>query len=54
MFQVGQLVRVLEPFADSFPGAHEITAITVHEDGQIACELNGDGAFDPKYLEAVE
>lgn len=54
MFTVGQLVRVLEPFTDSFPDVYEIAEVITHEDGQVACVLVGDGAFDPKYLEAAE
>lgn len=54
MLQVGQLVRVLPPFADSFTGEFTITEIITHEDGQIACVLGDAGAFAPEYLEAAE
>lgn len=54
MFTVGQLVRVLEPFADSFPGKHEVTEVITHPDGQVAFILGDAGAFAAQYLEAVE
>lgn len=54
MFAVGDLVRVLPPFADSFPDNYEIVEVITHEDGQVACILDCDSAFDPKYLELAE
>jgi hypothetical protein len=54
MFQVGQLVRVLEPFADSFPGEYEVTEVITHPDGQVAFILDEAGAFAAQYLEGVE
>lgn len=54
MFEVGQLVRVLSPFSDSFPDTYEVTEVITHEDGQVACVLGDAGAFAPNYLEAVE
>jgi|GEM_PF-3736390 len=53
MLSVGQLVRVLPPFAESFPGEHEITEVIEHEDGQIAYVLGDLGAFAPQFVEAV-
>jgi hypothetical protein len=53
MFEVGQVVRVLEPFAGSFPGEYSITEIRTHEDSQVAYILGEIGAFDQKFLEAV-
>ena len=52
--EVGQIVRVLPPFAESFPDTYEIVEVINNDDGQIACAIAGDGAFDPKYVEAVE
>jgi len=54
IFEVGQMVRVLPPFAESFPEIYAITQVHQHEDGQVACILGEAGAFDPKFLEAVE
>lgn len=54
MFSAGQLVRVLPPFADIFPGEYEITEVITHEDGQVACILGDLGGFAPQYLEAAE
>ena len=54
MFEVGQKVRVLPPFEESFPETYEITEVHQHEDGQVAYILGEAGAFDPLYLEAVE
>lgn len=53
MLSAGQLVRVLPPFAESFPGEHEITEVIEHEDGQIAYVLGDLGAFAPQFVEAV-
>lgn len=54
MFQVGQKVRVLSPFAESFPDQYEIVAVITDEDGQIAYDLGGIGAFAPQFVEIVE
>jgi hypothetical protein len=53
MLTVGQLVRVLPPFADSFPGEHEITEVIQHDDGQVAYVLGDLGGFAPEYVEAA-
>ena len=53
MLEVGHLVRVLPPFAESFPGEYEITEVIHHEDGQIAYVLGELGGFAPIYVEAV-
>jgi hypothetical protein len=52
--KAGHRVRVLPPFADSFPGEFTITEVITHEDGQTACVLGEAGAFAPEYLEPVE
>lgn len=58
MFKAGNIVRVLEPFAESFPDTYEVLQVITHDDGQVAVIINDgteDGsAFDPKYLEAAE
>jgi hypothetical protein len=54
MLEVEQSVRVLSPFAESFPGHYVITEVIVHEDGQIAYVLGDLGGFAPIYVEAVE
>lgn len=51
---VGSLVRVLEPFAASFPGVYEITEVVTYE-GQTVYILSDDaGGFDAAYLELAE
>lgn len=54
MLTVGQRVRVLPPFADSFPGDHEITEVIRHYDGQTVYVLGDLGGFAPEYVEALE
>lgn len=51
MLTVGQRVRVLPPFADSFPGEYEITEVIRHDDGQLAYVLGDLGGFAPDYVE---
>lgn len=53
MLTVGHRVRVLPPFAESFPGEHEITEVIQHEDGQVAYVLGVLGAFAPEYVETA-
>jgi hypothetical protein len=53
MLQLGQLVRVLEPFARDFPDTYEITEVVTHDDGQIVYILGEVGGFDIKFLEVV-
>jgi len=49
----GDTVRVLAPFADSFPGTHEITDVVL-ADGQPPVYILGDlGGFDAQFLEAA-
>lgn len=50
----GQMVRVLPPFAEAFPGVYEIVTVVVHDDGQIAYDLRDIGAFAPIYVEVVD
>lgn len=51
--QVGTVVRVLTPFAESFPGAYVITEIVANPDGSVAYVLGDTGAFDAMYLGVV-
>ena len=53
MFFVGQIVRVLTPFSESFPDTYLITEVVTHEDGQVAYILGELGAFSSEYLEVV-
>lgn len=54
MLEVGQLVRVLPPFGESFTETYEITEVIQHPDGQIVYVLGELGGFAPIYVEAVE
>lgn len=53
MFEVGDMVRVMEPFKRDFPDSYAITEVVVHDDGQTVYILGECGGFDPKFLEAV-
>lgn len=55
----GQMVRILPPFSEAFPGVYSVAEVVTHEDGQIVCDLlaaTGEsiGGFDPKFLTAAE
>ena len=54
MFEVGQIVKVLEPFSSSFPETYEITEVISYPDGQVAYILGELGGFSEQYLEAAE
>ena len=54
MLAVGQLVRVLPPFDEAFPGEREITDVVNSEDGTTAYILGDCGGFDAAYLETIE
>jgi len=53
MLQIGQQVKVLEPFTRDFPEVYTITEMHYHDDGQIVCILGDHGGFAPLYLEVV-
>lgn len=53
MLEVGQQVRVLEPFTYSFQDVYEITEIVVNPDGQVAYILGEQGGFADIFLEVV-
>lgn len=50
MFEVNEIVRVLEPFKEAFPAEYVIEQIK--ENG--VCVICGDRDFDPKFLERVK
>ena len=52
-FMVGEMVRVLPPFDESFPGEYEITDVVRNPDGTTVYILGELGGFDAIYLEAV-
>jgi hypothetical protein len=50
----GDLVVVLTPFADAFPGVHTVASVGTADDGQTVIYLEGiESAFAPMYLEAA-
>lgn len=51
--QIGNTVRILAPFSDSYPGEYQITEVVTYEDGQTVFMLGELGGFDPRYLELV-
>jgi hypothetical protein len=53
MLEVGQQVRVLEPFTYSFQDVYEITEIVINPDGQVVYILGEHGGFDAIFLEVV-
>ena len=59
MLQVGQQVRILEPFTRDFPEIYAIAEVIVNEDGQVAYIIQDAneniiaGGFDAVYLEVV-
>lgn len=54
MLQVGQIVRILYPFDESFPGTYEIEEVISYEDGQITYVLKEIGGFAPQYVELAQ
>lgn len=53
MLNVGDVVKVLYPFTDSFPDNYVITESVVDSIGQVAYILGDNGGFDEIYLELV-
>lgn len=51
MYQVGDVVRILPPFADSFSGEHAVTEVVQNPDGTTVYILGAAGGFDAIYLE---
>ena len=52
MLQVGQQVRVLEPFTRDFPDIYTITEVIINPDEQVVYIIK-DAGFDAAYLEVV-
>lgn len=53
VFVVGQRVRVLPPFTESFPDVYVITEMVVNPDLSVVYILGEHGGFDAMYLEAA-
>ena len=53
MLEIGQQVRVLEPFARDFPDVYTIEDIIVNDNGTIVYILGEGLGFDIFYLETV-
>lgn len=54
MFNIGDLVRVKEPFLESFPEIYTIIEIISNEDTTVVYILNKNaGGFDAIFLESV-
>lgn len=49
MFQVGDVVRVLDPFTIAFPEQYPIEFIKPNG----VCQIAGGNDFNPQYLEKV-
>jgi hypothetical protein len=54
MLEVGQEVRVLAPFDESFPEVYAVREILTQEDNSVVYFIGDiEGAFDIVFLEAV-
>ncbi len=53
MFTIGQEVKVIGVFAESFTDVYVITDIVSSGDGTTAHILGDNGGFDAMYLESV-
>jgi hypothetical protein len=54
MLEVGQEVRVLTPFDESFPEVYAVREVLTQEDGNIVYFIGDiEGAFDIVFLEVV-
>ena len=54
MLEVGQEVRVLAPFDESFPEVYAIREVLTQEDSSVVYFIGDiEGAFDIVFLEAV-
>jgi hypothetical protein len=54
MLEVGQEVRVLAPFDESFPEVYAVREVLTQEDGNVVYFIGDiEGAFDIVFLEAV-
>ena len=52
MLEIGQQVRVLEPFTSGFPDVYTVEELYIHE-GQTSYLITGGHMFDLTYLEVV-
>jgi hypothetical protein len=53
--EVGTVVRVLAPFDGAYPETYTVADVIKHEDGQVACLLDGvESAFAPQFLVPAE
>ena len=50
---IGDKVKILEPFADFFPGTFIIESMEDLEGGTAVHLVRVESAFDPRYLEVV-
>lgn len=53
MHNIGDTVRVKEPFKQYFPNEYLITEIVLNEDGSTVYILGECGGFDAIFLESV-
>ena len=54
MLEIGQQVKVLEPFDESFQEVYTIREVFLQEDGSVVYFIsNIEGAFDIMFLEAI-
>lgn len=51
--QIGDIVKVLAPFNETYSDTYSITDIVITEDNQTVCILGEFGAFSEIYLEIV-
>lgn len=54
MFNVNDIVEVLEPFKTDFPDVYRIEEIITHDDGQVVYILETAGGFDAIYLRKAQ
>lgn len=54
MLQIGQTVRVLEPFTQNFPNTYTIQDIVINPDGEVVYIFEDIGGFDGQFLEVVQ
>lgn len=53
MYNINDIVEVLEPFKEAFPDIYRIEEVIVHDDGQIVYILETAGGFAPIYVRKV-
>ena len=50
-YNIGDTVKVLPPFNESFPDSYTVTDIVISEDQPTVYVLGETGGFDEQYLE---